>query len=39
MFKAIKHLLYLYDIGAMHEKELSQALNILASKTKVNVSY
>lgn len=39
MFKAIKHLLYLYDIGALQEKQLSEALGIYGSKTTVNIAW
>lgn len=37
MFKAIKYMLYLYDIGALGEYQLSEALDIYGSKTAVNV--
>jgi len=39
MFKAIKYILYLYDIGALQEKELSAALDIYGLKTRINVKY
>lgn len=39
MFKAIKYILYLYDIGALGEEQLVEALEIYGSKTAVNISY
>jgi hypothetical protein len=37
MFKAIKYILYLYDIGAIGDAQLAEALEIYGDKTAVNV--
>ena len=39
MFKAIKYILYLYDIGAIGENQLSEALSIYGDTTAVDISW